>query len=327
MNVLNTKKTPSKAQNIIFQAIRASLLSAIRTLSMCTFSRKSALLFTLAVYCLAPNLAAQEANNLFPQKSPKASVSQAVGTCTVTIEYHRPRIRNRAIWGELVPFGEVWRTGANEATTISFNQAVKVAGHPVPAGKYALFTIPGRDKWTVILNKRHQQMGAFEYNPKEDVLRFDVRPVATSFTEYLSFEIYPASDSSAYVDLDWEKLRVYFLVEVDLDKAVETRMKEILAKASKTDWLARCEAAQYLLDAEKDMPRAMELIEESIRIRQTPQNLFVKAQILRWAGRGAESVRVIDQAIDLANKQKAAPAVVKPMENMRSQWQRADQRR
>ena len=316
-----------KTLNTIFHEVRISPLTAIHTLSVRNFGIKSALLLLLAVCRLAPNLAAQEANPLFPQKSPKASVSQAVGTCTVTIEYHRPRIRNRAIWGELVPFGEVWRTGANEATTISFSQAVKVASHPVPAGKYALFTIPGRDKWTVILNKQHQQMGAFEYNLSEDVLRFDVRPVATSFTEYMTFEIYPAGDSSAYVDLDWEKLRVYFLVEVDLDKAVEARMKEILARASRTDWLARCEAAQYLLNAEKDLPRAMELIEESIKIRQTPQNLFVKAQILRWAGRAAEGVRVIDQAIDLAKRQSAAPAVVKPMENMRSQWQRADQRR
>jgi len=285
------------------------------------------LMFILAVCCLAPNLNAQGNNPLFPQKSPKATISQVVGTCTVTIEYHRPRVRNRAIWGELVPFGEVWRTGANEATTIGFSQAVKVAGYPVPAGKYALFTIPGRDKWTVILNKRYQQMGAFEYNLSEDVLRFDVRPVAISFTEYLTFEIYPAGDSSAYVDLDWEKLRVYFLVEIDLDKAVEARMAEILARASKTDWLARCEAAQYLLEAEKDLPRAMGLIEESIKIRQTPQNLFVKAQILRWAGRAAEGVRAIDQAIDLANRQNAAPAVIKPMETTRSQWQRADQRR
>ena len=275
----------------------------------------------------AGNSVADDLNYMFPQKSPRASVSQAVGTCNVTIEYHRPRIRNRAIWGELVPFGEVWRTGANEATAIGFSQDVKVAGNPVPAGKYALFTIPGREKWVVILNKRHNQIGAFEYNPAEDILRFDVRPVATSFTEYLTFEIYPASDSSAYVDLDWERLRVYFLVEVDLDKAIEARMKEILARASKNDWNTRCEAAQYLLDAEKDLPRAMRLIEESIKIRQTPQNLFVKAQILRWAGSPADATKALEQAIDLASKQNAAPSVVKPMEDTRSQWQRADQRR
>jgi len=291
------------------------------------FCVMSALLLSLALCRFAPNLAAQETSHLFPQKSPRASVSQDVGTCVVTIEYHRPRVRNRTIWGDLVPFGEVWRTGANEATTISFSHAVKVVGNPVPAGKYALFTIPGREKWTVILNKRYKQLGTFEYNPKEDILRFDVRPVSTSYTEYLTFEIYPASDSSAYVDLDWEKLRVYFLVEVDLDKVIEARMAEILAKASKTDWYARCEAAQYLLDVEKDMPRAMKLIEESINIRQTPQNLFVKAQILRWAGRATEGFAVIEQAINLAIKQNAAPPVVKPMENMRSEWQRAAQRR
>ncbi|MDR2561037.1 MAG: DUF2911 domain-containing protein [Holophagales bacterium] len=280
----------------------------------------SALLFALPFGVFSPNLSGQDAGQMFPQKSPKASVSQVVGTCTVTIEYHRPRVRNRVIWGELVPFGEVWRTGANEATTIAFSHPVKVAGTPVPAGKYALFTIPGRDRWTVILNKRHQQMGSFEYSPLEDLLRFDVRPIATSYTEYLSFEIYPADDSSAYVDLDWEKLRIYFLVEVDLDKAIEARMNEILAGAKKQDWRSRCEAAQYLLDSEKDMPRAMKLIEESIKIRKTPQNLYVKAQILRWAGSAAEAAKILDQAIELAKTQNAPAAVAKPMEITRAQW-------
>ncbi|MCL1908953.1 MAG: DUF2911 domain-containing protein [Holophagaceae bacterium] len=279
-------------------------------------------------FCLAPvALSAQAMNTMFPQRSPKASVSQVVGICTVTIEYHRPGIRNRPIWGELVPFGEVWRTGANEATTISFSHAVKIAGKPVPAGKYALFTIPGRDRWTIILNKRHHQIGTFEYDPSEDLLRFDVRPIATSFSEYLTFEIYPASDASAYVDLDWEKLRIYFLVEVDIDKAVEARMKEILTNARPNDWLPPCEAAQYLLDSEKDMPQAMKLIEESIKIRQMPQNIFVKAQILRWAGSAAEAHKAINQALELANKQKSPPAVVIPIEQMRSQWLRGDQRR
>jgi len=277
--------------------------------------------------CCAMIVRAQDTGSLFPQKSPRASVSQVVGTCSVAIDYHRPRVRNRVVWGDLVPFGEVWRTGANEATTISFSQDVKVSGNPVPAGKYALFTIPGREKWTVILNSRHNQMGAFEYSPKEDVLRFDVRPVATSFTEYLSFEIYPAGDSSAYVDLDWEKLRVYFLVEVDLDKAVEAKIREILAKAPKTDWHVRYEAAQYLLDSGKDMPKAMTLAEESIKIRQTPQNLFVKARILRWAGRVSEGSDVLDQAIELGTKQKAAPTLLSLMEDARREWRKADTRR
>jgi len=220
------------------------------------------------------------------------------------------RVRNRTIWGDLVPFGEVWRTGANEATTISFSQDVKVSGNPVSAGKYALFTIPGREKWTVILNGRHNQMGAFEYSPKEDVLRFDVRPVATSFTEY-----------------DWEKLRIYFLVEVDLDKAVEARIVEILAKAPKTDWLVRYEAARYLLDSGKDMPKAMALVEESIKIRKTPQNLFAKARILRWAGRVAEGGVVLDQAVELATKQKSSPTFLNLMENTRQEWRKTDSRR
>jgi len=307
--------TPMAAPRIKKNGMATNIFAAAHTLLAW-----SALLLAMPFGHFSPKLSAQGAGQMFPQKSPKASVSQVVGICTVTIEYHRPRVRNRVIWGELVPFGEVWRTGANEATTIAFSHPVKVAGTPVPAGKYALFTIPSRDKWTVILNKRHQQMGSFEYSPLEDLLRFDVRPIATSYTEYLSFEIYPADDSSAYVDLDWEKLRVYFLVEADLDKAVEARINEILAGAKKQDWRSRCEAAQYLLDSEKDMPKAMKLIEESIKIRQTPQNLYVKAQILKWAGNAAEAAKNLDQAIELAKSQNAPAAVAKPMEITRAQW-------
>jgi tetratricopeptide (TPR) repeat protein len=104
-------------------------------------------------------------------------------------------------------------------------------------------------------------------------------------------------------------------------------MVELLAKATKTNWQARCDAAKYLLEMEKDMPQAMALIEESIKIIQMPQNLFVKAQILHWAGRSTESLQVLDQAIELAIKHKSAPSVIKPMEGVRSEWQSARVRR
>ena len=286
-----------------------------------------ALLFTLAVCCAAPQLAAQGTGLLLPQRSPKASVSQLVGICTVTIEYNRPGVRNRVIWGELVPYGEVWRTGANQATTISFTHPVKVAGNPVPAGKYALFTIPGIEKWTVILNKRQQQFGAFEYNSAEDLLRFDAPPVAASFSEYLTFEIYPTGDSSARVDLGWEKLCVGFPVEMDMDEAMETQIKDLLAKAEPTNWMIRYDAARYLLNAGKDMPQAMKLIEESVKIQQTPQNLFVKARIQRSAGSAADSIKTLEQAIDLAKKQTPPSPMLRQMEDTLSQWRPEGQRR
>src|SRR5512141_3204449 len=115
---------------------------------------------------------------IFPQLSPSASVSQTVGTTTVEVHYHRPAVRGRQIWGNLVPYGQVWRTGANEATTIRFSDPVQVNGQKVPAGTYAVFSIPHPDYWTIILNRRARQEGAWEYDPREDILRPDVKPKA-----------------------------------------------------------------------------------------------------------------------------------------------------
>ena len=289
-----------------------------------------ALLFTLAVCCAAPQLAAQGTGLLLPQRSPRASVSQFVGICTVAIEYHRPSVRNRVIWGELVPYGEVWRTGANQATTISFTHSVKVAGNPVPAGKYALFTIPGSEKWTVILNKNQQQFGAFEYNSAEDLLRFDVRPNNMRpffFSESLTFAIYPTGDSSALVNFMWENLSIDFSVEIDLGEAMETQIKDLLAKAEPTNWMIRYDVARYLLNAGKDMPQAMKLIEESVKIQQTPQNLFVKARIQRSAGSAPESIKTLEQAIDLAKKQTPPPPMLRQLEDTLSQWRLEGQSR
>ncbi len=148
-----------------------------------------------------------------PRLSPKAFVGQTIGYTDVKITYGTPGVKGRKIWGGLVPYGKVWRTGANEATTIEFSTDVMVNGHPVPKGKYALFTIPNPDEWTIILNKVADQWGAFKYDPKEDLLRFKVKPVEHEFRERLMFSIDYKTPYSADVNIDWEKLRVSFTID------------------------------------------------------------------------------------------------------------------
>ena len=109
-----------------------------------------------------------------PRVSPKATVSQTVGLTDVTITYCRPSVRGRTIWGGLVPYDEVWRTGANEATTITFTDDVTIDGNKLPAGTYGLFTVPGKDEWTVVFNKGAKQWGAYEYKQDQDALRIKV---------------------------------------------------------------------------------------------------------------------------------------------------------
>ena len=273
------------------------------------------------VFFALPVLA--QGSHLFPQLSPQASVSQTIGITEVKVAYHRPAVRFRKIWGELVPFGKVWRAGANEATTIRFSDPVKVEGKPVAAGTYALFMIPNPDRWTIIFSKRWQQFGSFEYDPKDDVLRFDITPKpVNNFDEWLTYEIYPASGSTAYVDMYWEKLRVSFLVEVDVKGIVTARLRRLLAQAKPGDWKSFSDAAEYLLDLDKDLAQALKWVDRSLQIRETPVNLHVKARLQRALGQASESVQTLEKALKLAKAEKAAPAVTLPIESTRDQWAR-----
>ena len=146
--------------------------------------------------------------------SPKASVMQTVGFTDVTIDYSRPGVKGRTIWGALVPYNKVWRAGANEATTINFTTDVTIEGKNLPAGKYGFFTIPNKDSWTLIFNKVADQWGAFQYNEAEDALRVTVKPKSNNFQEWLAYTITKTGDKSAVVSLEWEKLKVPFKIEV-----------------------------------------------------------------------------------------------------------------
>ena len=149
--------------------------------------------------------------------SPKAEVMQVVGFTEIQIEYGSPGVKGRKIWDGLVPYNKVWRTGANEATKITFADDVKVNGKNLKAGSYSFFAIPSKDKWILIFNKVADQWGAFEYNESEDALRIEVSPEKGCWQEWLKYLIDKKSDSSAVVTLQWEKLKVPFTVEVSIN--------------------------------------------------------------------------------------------------------------
>lgn len=150
-----------------------------------------------------------------PRASPNASVSQTIGVTEVTISYGRPGVKERKIWGELVPYGKIWRTGANEATTISFHKDVLIEGQKLPAGTYALFTIPTENAWTIVFNKNPEQWGSDDYDPQKDALRIKVKPQPAAHKEWMSFSFknLTADPSSATAVLRWEKLAVPFKIQ------------------------------------------------------------------------------------------------------------------
>lgn len=171
------------------------------------------IMILLTLICINGNLIAQ--NNQV-RVSPKATFKQTVGLTDVEIDFSRPGVKGREIWGGLVPYNKVWRAGANEATKISFSTDVKINGKNLKAGRYGFFTIPSKDSWILIFNKIADQWGAFEYNEAEDALRIEVTPEKGYFQEWLDYTVTKTSDNSAIVKLEWEELKVPFKVEVSV---------------------------------------------------------------------------------------------------------------
>ncbi|TAE59953.1 MAG: DUF2911 domain-containing protein [Bacteroidetes bacterium] len=145
--------------------------------------------------------------------SPLRMAMANIGNAHVHIQYSSPAVRNRIIWGGLVAFGEVWVTGAHDATSIQFSKPVEIAATQIPAGKYAFFTIPGKDEWTLILNKNWEQHLADEYSANEDVLRWKVKPENHSHSERLTYSVTPTGDTQGSVSMSWEKLRIQFEIK------------------------------------------------------------------------------------------------------------------
>ena len=157
---------------------------------------------------LALPATAQERANDEPRSSPNAVVGQTIGTTDVTVTYGRPAVRDRDVFGDLVPYDAVWRTGANEATTVTVSGDVMVEGEPLAAGTYSLFTVPGEDEWTVVLNRTAAQWGAFRYDEAEDALRVTVEPVEIAPQEQFLIAFSDVSADGATMHLHWDTVGV-----------------------------------------------------------------------------------------------------------------------
>ena len=191
------------------------------------------LLFALAfagVLVLPPRLSAQTPAVNFPAASPACTIKQRVGLTDIEIVYSRPGVKNRTIFGGIVPYDQVWRTGANQATKVTFSTPVKLEGNDIPAGTYALFTIPGEKEWTIIINKGATQWGAFQYNEKDDVARFKVTPVTLVETiETFTIEFNHIRDESAVLNLVWEKTVVPIHLAVDVTNKLVPQIEAAMA--------------------------------------------------------------------------------------------------
>lgn len=169
--------------------------------------------YLLAIACVALTIVEIAPQDKGSRPSPPATVSLAIGGNDIVVNYSSPSVKGREIWGKLVPYNEVWRTGANENTTISFSKPVKVEGQSLSAGTYGLHTIPAAGEWTVIFSKDYKAWGSYSYKQDNDALRVKVKPQSGDFQERLTFAIEKQNDKNANVVLTWEKLKLSFKVE------------------------------------------------------------------------------------------------------------------
>ncbi|MFP5246251.1 MAG: DUF2911 domain-containing protein [Thermoanaerobaculia bacterium] len=238
-----------------------------------------------------------------PRVSPSATLTQTVGLTDITIKYSRPGVKGRTIWGDLVPYDKVWRTGANEATTISFSDDVMIEGQKLPKGTYSLHTIPGRDKWTVIYNSVADQWGSYSYTADKDVLRVQVTPMTAEHREWMQFEIPEMTTDTAKVVLRWANVAVPFTV----DTQSTARTIASLRNAMNPDWRTPYMAASFAFEnkgaaSDADMNA---WLDQSLKVNQNIANLWLKARIAERAGNKAEAIRYGEMAIAAATPQQA----------------------
>ena len=236
-----------------------------------------------------------------PRVSQRGAVTQRIGLTDVTITYHRPAVGGRAIWDKVVPYGKIWRAGANENTTIHFTDDVSVEGKPLAAGTYGLHMIPDKDQWTVILSKNSTSWGSFSYDEKEDALRVTVKPQPADFRESLTYTFDDLKPDSAAATLRWEKLAVPFRISVDAKAVVLRSIKNELRSVGGFTWAGYDEAAQWCLDNNYNLEEALKWEDTSIQNEERFENWETKSRILDAMGRKEDSAKALATGLEKAS--------------------------
>ncbi len=253
----------------------------------------------VAIGAYAQMTQTQQPQVKYPRPSQKSSLMQTIGTTDMTITYSRPGVKGRSIWGALVPYDKVWRTGANEATTISFSDDVTVNGQTLPKGTYSLHTIPGHDTWTLAFNKVADQWGSFTYDQTKDQLRVTTTPQQAPFTECLTFEVPQLSADKATVVLRWENLAVPFTVETGTTTKTVSAARAAASAAAADDWRTPLRAANYAFDNGM-LSDAQAWSDQAVKANENISTLWLKARILQKKGQIADAVRTGEVAISKA---------------------------
>lgn len=265
-----------------------------------------------------PSAHAQERGDAVPRVSPNAIVSQTIGVTDVEISYGRPSVRDREVFGGLVPLGEVWRTGANEATTISFSTPVEIEGESLEAGTYGLFTIPGENRWTFIFNEDADQWGAYNYDSSKDILRVEVDAETADSREMMTFSFHNVTDTSATCVLRWSETRVPFDITVNTPDVVHSRAEEAVAQTD--DWQEPLRYVSYALENNVLLPEALDWVNRSIELEEHFANLRMKAHVLAATDQYEQAVETATAALSKADSMEESPNGVDELRDELESW-------
>jgi hypothetical protein len=253
----------------------------------------------LAALASAPGRAATGLGNLeLPRESPVGKISQQVGLTEIAVEYGSPAVAGRKIWGALVPFDKLWSLGAYQATKIRFSRDVTFGDAKVPAGSYALFAVPTKASWTLILNKNADQLGSGrDYHSDLDVARVEVHPKAAPHRERLAFAIPDFTDDGATLEIAWDKLKVSVPIRVNTTEEVLTNISSL-----DNTWRAYANAARYMLETKKKYDLGLSYVDQSLALKEDWYNTWIKALLLAAKANYKDAGASAEHALDLGLK-------------------------
>ncbi len=257
-----------------------------------------------------------------PRESNRQEVSQTIGDTKVSIVYHRPNTKGRKVWGKLVPFGEVWRTGANDNTTFEVTNDVTINGQELPKGKYGLHTIPTKKDWTIIFSKVNNEWGSFTYKEANDALRVKVAPMKAAMQETMSLGFGDVSANTTEVVIAWEKLRVGFSVNVgDVNGRTLSAIRAAIDARKPEDVRPLNQGANFVLNnkIKANYDEAISWLDKSIEIKETFGNLSAKARLLGETGKVAEAIMTGEKAV-MVGKASTPPANTADFEKTVAEW-------
>ncbi|MDX5423460.1 MAG: DUF2911 domain-containing protein, partial [Hymenobacteraceae bacterium] len=259
-----------------------------------------------------------------PQASPEAFVKQTIGLTDVSVSYHAPSVKGRQIFGSLVPYGTLWRAGANEATLITFTDELFLNNERVPAGTYSFFIFPKSDSlWHVVLNRDTTLWGLEGYNELDDVAYLEVKPQQTSFHETMQFSFSDIRSNKGVLNLAWENKKITLNIETEVEKKALANIKEALEAASPDDWYVWAQCAEYMLPRKEHHQKALEWINKSIAIKENFYNSWIKAKLYALNKEYQVAANLSQKAMQLGNTEpESYKTYAREIESAYNNWKK-----